>query len=161
MGVVYRKTQKGVEELSSRKLKLNPRVRTMLILVDGMAPEEALRHDASQVGAPEDFLEQLQAMGLIEARPGVPGPAASAAAGASEAVSDAEFQRFREALAFMNHTAVDALGIKAFFFTLKLDRAATRADLRELADAYVELIAKASGKEQASVLARRLKLLLA
>ena len=37
-GDIYAKTPLGVQEVSSRKMKLNPRLRTMLILVDGRSP---------------------------------------------------------------------------------------------------------------------------
>ncbi|HEX3057920.1 MAG TPA: hypothetical protein VHP62_01060 [Usitatibacter sp.] len=67
-GTIYRKTERGTAEVGERKLKLNPRVRTMLILVDGELDESALVERASQIGAPEDFLQQLLAAGLIEAR---------------------------------------------------------------------------------------------
>ena len=63
---VYRKTDLGVAEVKERKHKLNPRVRTMLILIDGTHTEEQLREEAAGIGAPGDFLEQLLAAGLIE-----------------------------------------------------------------------------------------------
>jgi len=66
-GTIYRKTELGVAEVGGRKLKLNPRVRTMLIIVDGTLEESALRDRAAQVGAPDDFLQQLLDAGLIEA----------------------------------------------------------------------------------------------
>ena len=157
MNVIYRKTERGTQELGARKAKLAPRVRTMLILVDGITPEEMLKREAQQVGAPADFLEQLVGLGLIESTEAAPRAAAAPAAPSGSA---ADFQRFRDAQAFMNTTLVDALGIKSFFFTLKLERAATVADLRELAGPYLELMTKASGKEQAAVLGRRLKLML-
>jgi len=161
MNVIYRKTEHGTQEVAARKAKLAPRVRTMLILVDGITPEEMLKREAQQVGAPADFLEQLVGLGLIESTQAAPrAPAAPAAPAAPGGGSAVEFQRFRDAQAFMNTTLVDALGIKSFFFTLKLERAATVADLRELAGPYLELMAKASGKEQAAVLGRRLKLML-
>jgi len=161
MNVIYRKTEHGTQEVAARKAKLAPRVRTMLILVDGITPEEMLKREAQQVGAPADFLEQLVGLGLIESTQAAPrAPAAPAAPDAPGGGSAVEFQRFRDAQAFMNTTLVDALGIKSFFFTLKLERAATVADLRELAGPYLELMAKASGKEQAAVLGRRLKLML-
>jgi hypothetical protein len=56
----------------------------------------------------------------------------------------------------MNVTIVDALGLKSFFFTMKLERAGTLADLRELAGPYREALAKADGEAKAEVLARRL-----
>jgi len=63
---VYRKTELGVAEVKDRAHKLNPRVRTMLILVDGVQSEAELMEGAAGIGAPRDFLEQLLAAGLIE-----------------------------------------------------------------------------------------------
>ena len=150
-GDVYRKTERGHAEVRDRKLKLSPRLRTMLILVDGVLPELMLKEDAARVGAPPDFIRQLTDAGLIER-------AVAGAAGAATAAPPAdEFARFRNAKHFMNTTVVDALGIKAFFFTMKLERAAVVADLAELAGPYREAIAKAQGEGQADVLAARLR----
>jgi hypothetical protein len=63
---VYRKTQLGLSEVKERRQKLNARVRTMLILIDGSQTEEQLKEGAAGVGAPEDFLDQLLTTGLIE-----------------------------------------------------------------------------------------------
>jgi len=63
---VYRKTDLGMAEVKERRIKLTPRVRTMLILIDGTHNEEQLMEEAAGVGAPADFLEQLLAAGLIE-----------------------------------------------------------------------------------------------
>jgi hypothetical protein len=158
-GDIYRKTAPGTSEITSRKLKLNPRVRTMLILIDGLQPEFILREEAEKVGAPANFIDELVALGLIEkaGRAQAAAAAAGAAAPAAAAPEGDEFSRFRAAKDFMNITIVDALGIKSFFFTLKLERAGTRADLRELAPAYREAIAKADGDAQATVLAARLE----
>jgi LPS export ABC transporter permease LptG len=116
-GDIYRKSAKGLAEIGDRKLKLPPRLRTMLILVDGERPEFMLKEDAERMGAPADALAQLLAAGLIERVSGVqPGAPAAAAPRADE------FARFREAKNLMNTTIVDALGIKSFFFTMKLER---------------------------------------
>ena len=63
---VYRKTDLGVAEVKERHIKLNPRVRTMLILIDGTHTEEQLTEEAAAIGAPADFLDQLLAAGLVE-----------------------------------------------------------------------------------------------
>lgn len=149
---IYRKTDAGQAEVRDRKLKLNPRLRTMLILVDGTRPELILREEAQKVGAPADFLQQLSSAGLIERASSAPAPAAAAATATRD-----EFTRFREAKQFMNTTIVDALGIKSFFFTMKLERAGVTADLRELLEPYRQAIAKAQGEAQAEVLARRVE----
>jgi len=65
-GDVYRKTELGLSEVKERKHKLSPRVRTMLILIDGTHTEAQLMEEAAGVGAPADFLDQLIAAGLVE-----------------------------------------------------------------------------------------------
>jgi hypothetical protein len=60
----------------------------------------------------------------------------------------------------MNVTLVDAMGLKSFFFTLKLERAGTLDDLRDMQDAYEAAIAKAESAAQAEVFGRRLRQLL-
>jgi len=63
---VYRKTELGLAEVKERKHKLSPRVRTMLIIIDGTHNEAQLMEEAAAIGTPGDFLEQLLAAGLIE-----------------------------------------------------------------------------------------------
>ena len=155
---VYRKTARGAAEVKERRAKLSPRLRTMLILVDGTATRAKLAQDAARVGAPADFLDQLAAAGLVERLGGV-APREAQRAAAPAAPAD-EFERFRAAKQFMNDTIVDALGIKSFFFTMKLERAGVLADLRDLAGPYREAIAKARGEAEAELLATRLEAML-
>jgi len=63
---VYRKTELGLAEVKERKIRLSPRLRTMLILVDGEQTESQLAEEAAGIGAPGDFLDQLMEAGLIE-----------------------------------------------------------------------------------------------
>jgi hypothetical protein len=53
-----------------------------------------------------------------------------------------EVANFRIAKAFMNDTIVDALGIRAFAFTLRLERCSTRDDLTALLPDYTEALLK-------------------
>ena len=66
-----------------------------------------------------------------------------------------EVGRFRIAKAFMNDTIVDALGIRAFLFTLRLERCATRADLKTLLPDYARSLMKKLPVPDASVLIER------
>jgi len=157
-GDVYGKTAVGTQEVGNRKMKLAPRLRTMLILVDGHQPALILQEEAAKLGAPDDFLDQLLGMGLIEKVGSAPSPESIAAdkpAGPLPLGAD-EFTRFRAAKELMNVTVVNALGIKSFFFTLKLERAGNLADLRELVGAYRDAIARGSGTEEARVFTDRL-----
>src|SRR5260221_2658257 len=153
-GAIYAKTPAGSEEVRSRKLKLAPKLRTMLILVDGRKAVGALRDEVSACGMPSDCIEQLESLGLVEPLGAHAPPSAQVSAPAP--VPDA-FERFRAAQKFMNDTVVNALGIKAFFFTMKLERTATVDDLKEVLPAYQATIAKASGPAEADVLTRRVR----
>jgi hypothetical protein len=156
---VYAKTPAGSEEVRSRKLKLAPKLRTMLILVDGRKPVAALREEGSACGVPADFIEQLESLGLVrplagegaQQRPGLRDNARA------EPTAFDPVARFRAAQQFMNDTAVNALGIKAFFFTLKLERCSNVNDLKELVEPYHAAIAKASGEGEADVLTARVR----
>lgn len=154
------KTPKGLEEVQRRSLKLPPKVRTMLILVDARQPLSVLVEQAAELGVQDDWLEILEREGLVEDENRAPGLAtATAESGAVQAAGD-EFLRFREAKDFMNVSIVDALGIRAFLFTLKLERCSTRADLAALSDDYFAAIKKSRGQAQASILLTRLRELL-
>ena len=161
-GDIYGKTALGVQEVSNRKMKLAPRLRTMLILVDAHQPALILQEEAEKLGAPSDFLDQLLGMRLIEKI----GNASSDESKAADrlayppAAAGDEYTRFRAAKDFMNITVVDALGIRSFFFTLKLERAGNLADLRELVRGYSDAITKGSGTEEARVFTLRLEAML-
>ena len=71
-----------------------------------------------------------------------------------------EAGRFRIAKAFMNDTIVDAMGIRAFVFTLRLERCATRADLKTLLPDYERSLAKKRPPWDATVLIERTRELL-
>lgn len=161
-GDVYAKTALGLQEVSDRKMKLVPRLRTMLILVDGHQPALILQEEAGKLGAPDDFLDQLLGRRLIEkvGRATSQEPMAVDKLPGQPVAGGSEFDRFRAAKDFMNVTVVDALGIRSFFFTLKLERAGNLADLRELVGPYSDAITKGSGAEEARVFTERLNKLL-
>ena len=60
----------------------------------------------------------------------------------------------------MNDTIVDTLGIRAFVFTLRLERCATRADLKALLPDYERSVTKKLGQSDATVLIERSRELL-
>src|SRR5262249_4732815 len=128
----YAKTERGVAEIGKRRKNLVGRLRTMLILIDPSRTADELRAQAAQIGAPADFLETLVRDGSLVAVAGSEPPAEEA----SQTVSDRELARFRRAKAFINETIVDAMGVRAFMFTLKLERCVTREDLAALLPDY-------------------------
>ncbi len=155
----YAKTQKGMVEIRERGKDLRGRMRTMLILVDPSRPVDRLRAQAAQLGVDANFLEILIGAGYIAvaaAGPGAPvaGPAVPAAAEPQSMAGD-ELERFRAAKSFINDTVVDALGVRAFMFTLKLERCATRAELARLLPDYAKAIAKGRSETETRLLVDR------
>jgi hypothetical protein len=156
------KTQTGSAELLARTGQLSARVRTMLIMVDGRRSAAELQQSGATLGAPDGFLQTLLDLGLIELAPRVrsaamqatqqsPAPTTPVTAPASDA------ERFQAARKFMNDSAVDAAGFRAFFFTLKIERCFNQADLLGLMPDYTRLITKGSGFEAAKILETRLR----
>jgi hypothetical protein len=70
MSQTYSKTALGTQEMATRKLNLAPGLRNALILVDKSRAVEKLKRDAQRIGSPDDFIEQLLALGLIVANAG-------------------------------------------------------------------------------------------
>jgi hypothetical protein len=175
-GQIYIKTPLGIDEIQNRTLNLAPRLRTMLIMIDGHKPVSVLKESAAKFSCPEDFIESLEAAGLIaklDATAGTPPPkvvatvpvassdsiammtTAAASSAPVEPIQD-EYARFRVAKDFMNTAVVNSLGMKAFFFTLKLERAGTVDDLRGLVKPFQDALTKAIGAAKADELTKQL-----
>jgi hypothetical protein len=175
---IYIKTPLGIDEIQNRTLNLAPRLRTMLIMIDGHKPVSVLKESAAKFACPEDFIESLLAAGLIaklgiaaESPAPVPAvvataPVVSSDSNAAAAITAAptmpeqpiqdEYARFRVAKDFMNNAVVNSLGIKAFFFTLKLERAGTVDDLRGLVKPFQDALTKATSAAKADELTKEL-----
>lgn len=160
---IYQKTEKGSEEILNRKYKLAPKLRTILILMDGKTAVSKLADVIKRMGLGEDPLAYLEKEGYIcaldTASPNIAAAdstdQAGAAAAGGPATSREAATRFRRAQRFMNDTAVDAIGVRSFFFTLKLERCNTTTELAELLDDYKKVIVKGNGEEVAKLLAKR------
>lgn len=175
----FAKTPLGLDEVRSRALKLSQRLRTMLIMVDGTRTVAQLRQAQLTLGAPADFLENLLALGLVVSdmapsnsasaagslgsRSVLPTPSAHAAVDVELNLSTLDtglpqdVEKFRAALKFMNDTSVDLLGFRSFFFTLKVEKCFTMADLKELIPQFSGAIAKSKGAEVARAMEERVQ----
>jgi len=151
----YTKTEKGHAEIAQRQRNLRGKLRTLLFLVDPGKSLEEIMLQAAQIGAPDDALAQLIDEGYI-VEVGAVAPTAAAAAGGTPGA----LGRFQAAKTFMNDTIVDALGVRAFFFTLKLERCATRADLTALLEDYAATLSKKVDRADVDVLVQRARELL-
>jgi hypothetical protein len=164
---VVDKTEAGQAEVRTRAAGLAQRLRTLLIMVDGARTVAQLQAAAAQVGAPADALDQLLQAGLVAVRsaaparsssaasraaasaapPPAPAPAAAAAPAPAAGLPD----RLRVARQYINDTIVDAVGVRAVFFTLKVERCYSADDLEGLLPEFERLLSKARGASEAQL----------
>lgn len=152
------KTEAGARELGERRHKLHARTRSLLIAIHGQQTAAELKRQFQAIGDVGGILDELEKLGLVVAQGArTPlAPTTPAAAGATVALPPLQLAR-----AFINETAVAALGLRAFLFTLKLERAYTKAELNDLVPEYRRVLAKAKGETFAEAMVRRVEEMLA
>ena len=160
---IYVKTDKGREEIQTRRNQLPAALRTLLIMIDGKSSAAEILKRVAPMGITPDSLEQLITQGFIALdRPAQTAEAAQAAPPAGDSAVDAlpDSQRFMTARQFMTETVVNAMGLRSFMFTLKLEKAETLQDLRAHLVEYTKLMEKGTGGMEAEVLVRQARELL-
>jgi hypothetical protein len=152
MATIYRKTAKGVQEIETRALKLAPRFRSLLILVDGRRSDDELVRLVATAG--DQALAALAEGGFIEAigmtadpEPAARAPAAPARPAPAPAPPPDGFeQRRREAV----RQLFDLVGPMGEAIALKLERAATMDDFRALLVTAAQIVANTRGRQAAT-----------
>ena len=181
---LFDKTDKGRDEISTRRFHLPPRMRTLLLLVDGKSTVDQLLHKVAGIGLDETALTELLDKQFIreaetssadsQAILAAITNATSASTESATALSDHEANETNAAVTvtihsdaeihelhqFFSATIKSTLGIRGFPLQIKADRAASVDDFKALREAYLAAILKASGPEMARILADRLDLLL-
>ena len=165
---IYDKTAKGREEIATRKYHLAPRLRTLLVLVDGHKPEEELLRNVAGLGLTASALQDLLAQELIvlttsyAVMPETAAEPASAPAlvEATSLPTMSQVQQFQSVYDFYNKTIKSTIGLRGFTLQLKVEKAGTIDELRDLRDPYLEAVQKAKGRDVAMQLAQQLDQLL-
>lgn len=155
---VLDKAEKGLEEIKSRKYKLHSKTRMLLLLIDGHHTYAELNDQAGKIGLPAGTLDDLIAQSFVRLH-AAPAAAPAPAEGAAPA-SGGHYEQYRAARGFMNETIVNALGLKSFLFTLKIEKTGNLDDLRKLFEDYSKAMNKALGEQTAGVFIIRMKSLL-
>lgn len=167
---IYDKTAKGREEIATRKYQLAPRLRTLLVLVDGHKPEEELLRNVAGLGLTAGAVQELLAQEFIVlatsyavlpdavAEVGletVPPPADT-----TSLPTASQVEQFRSVYDFYNKTIKSTMGLRGFTLQLKVEKAGSVDELRELRAPYLEAVQKAKGRDTAIQLAQQLDSLL-
>lgn len=165
MGVVFAKTRKGQDEIATKSGGLSPRVRRVLIFVDGkrsvdelrgMLQSDDLQHTLGSLEE-EGYIEVSSATGTAASSGAPPAPLAPITAFA-DLPSSPDPVRLQQARNFMINT------LNAFVGTLgntslldRIEQASGHADLRALYDEwYHAIVMSRDGKREAEGLRGKL-----
>ncbi len=156
---IYMRTQRGHAELKLRHSELGPVVNGLLMLVNGQRTVGELVSVAVKLGAPPDSISGLETGGYIEPAPvrlptgqTMPAPLTDAAPLlASRPAHDAWSDNDRRA--FLYQMLIDAakkhLGLTGFLYHLKVEKAVTLQELRDLIAPLGEAITRSKGQRTA------------
>lgn len=148
MALIHAKTAAGRREIEDRGLRLAPALRSVLLLVDGQRDSRELQQMAQGLRAPEDVLEQLLALGLIEAVGGSVERAPQVPVTMQLGDDPLRCQQLRD---WMAESVRRHLGLKGYLIQLKIERSHNAAGLEQL---WPE-VASALGKAKSPAFANR------
>lgn len=139
---VLQKTEKGVEEMETRRHKLEQKLRTILIVVNGKATGAEMVQKFEPIGDVTPLLERLLAGGFIREAPG-------GAAGAD----------FKEARIQLAQALTDALGPQGDPIVMQLESCKSADEVRAFVDAQRPMLERIPGPRVAAFLAKAKQLL--
>lgn len=170
MNTIFDKTDKGRDEIATRQHHLAPRLRTLLLLVDGKHTAGELLAKIASLGVTEASITELLDNGFICAAStatAVPEPVAMPVApAATPPVEQAApvlpegKSQFGAIYEFYTATIKSTIGLRGYALQLKVEKAASIDDFRQLRRPYLEAVLKARGEEMARSLRDRLDQLL-
>lgn len=137
---IYSKTPKGLQEINDRALKLPPKLRQLLIMVDGESDVATLVERFEAMGNVVGHLGALEHLGLIEAKTGAPTRASPAP------VATVEDSDIDEARRGISHLLIDSLGPNAEMLALKIEGSRSREELLAHCEACRALVQDMLGK---------------
>jgi hypothetical protein len=143
---IYRKTQKGIAELTASVRTVERRVRPLLILVDGHRTATRIHSLINGIGIREEDFDKLETDGFIEI---VARPVAMEAANDETRPSmpptvqlRSSYERYSDGQQYLCETAAEKLGLMSFVFVLKLEKCSSAKDLMALLPEFERAIAR-------------------
>lgn len=131
---IYCKSEKGLDEMTSRKYGLPPKLRSILILIDGKRPFADLAKLAANFGQPEELLTSLVEGGFVQPQGGAPAGAAPVTATTRDEAGRSLQEATRHAVRFLS----DHMGPMAESLCLRIEASKTL-------DEFIVATARAQG----------------
>lgn len=136
---VLSKTSKGGQEIETRAHKLDPRLRALLIMVNGKATAGEIAKRFEQAGDVMPLLQQLLAQGFI-----------AGAASAAPSAAPAESRDFKRAQRELCIHLSNLLGPEADLITAQLEKCSSLAEMRQFLQERRTLLDQALGKAKSA-----------
>ena len=153
---VYKKTEKGMNELLTPTPGINARLVSVLILVDGVRDDSEVKRLAQEVNLPVDALEILFHGGFIDKKfKGSAAPADEKIDTSAKPVppkkqpSTSKLEKFNALYAYLVNETKTLLGLRGFIYQLRIERASTLLELKALIEPIGKAIEKRHGFEVA------------
>lgn len=157
------KTASGRSEIADRRHALGSRQRMLLIAINGEQTVREIRERFGSLGDVDVLLTELAMAELIDVGGAITAPTATAAAPgvAAGAATDDAGSPIAQARRFINDSVVAHLGLRAFLFTLKIERCYSKDALLDLLPEYRRVLGKAAAPAEVTALSQRAELLIA
>lgn len=167
---LFDKTDKGREEIATRKYQLASRLRTLLVMVDGKHSAGDLLDKVAGIGLTQASMTELLENGFIQPVTAAPPPPETTPPMETVSVAVSEIQtesalpdgqnQFQAIYHFYTQTIKSMIGLRGYALQLKVEKAGSIEDFRTLRQPYLEAVLKAKGDEAARSLRQRLDQLL-
>ena len=158
MSIIYRKTAKGLAELETRVYRLAPRLRSVLIMIDGKRSDAELMALVPQSG---EVLAALVQEGFISEFARVPGtvvpPAATPPAAGERTVIRGQQPSFEAMRRNLLRAFDEYAGPAGEALAQKLEGARSETEFRALLPAAVQLVAALKGRPAADAFTARIE----
>ena len=151
---VYKKTEKGMNELLAPAPNIDARLVSVLILVDGVHDSTQVNRLAQEASLPVDALEMLLHGGFIDrkfkgsAAPAeVKTPTPAEPVVPEKAAATSKLEKFNALYAYLVDETKALLGLSGFIYQLRIERASTLLKLKALIEPIGRAIEKKHGYE--------------
>ena len=158
---VYKKTEKGMNELLAITARINARLVGVLILVDGERDSAEVIRLAKEVNLPADALDILLHGGFIEKKfKGTAEPADKSNRPHQETVApkrgdaSTRLKGFNDLYSYLVGETKTLLGLRGFIYQLRIERATTLLELKALIEPIGQIVLKKHGSVTARTFMR-------
>ncbi|MFZ6770079.1 hypothetical protein ACO0LM_23760 [Undibacterium sp. Di26W] len=172
--VIYDKSDKGREEIVTRKYRLISKLRPLLVLIDGKKTVAEIKKEISGLGLTEKNIHELIEQEFIHeivTQEKVLQPTLmtdiqveikTEPITVTKAVkpNTSEIEQHQALYTFYNETIKSLMGIRGYWLQLKVERASTIDDFRSIRQAYLEAVLKVKDRDAARSLRDQLDELL-